>query len=659
MIYARQAVAFTQNDIRSRAVAIRLLGGVHLYQGHYDSALICSQLAYQLSVQTNDSILISSAYNNIGFTQYHFGNYTSALENLLKSLKMKYKVHNTYGLAQTINNIGLVYTKLKDFRNARYYFTEALAVAEKTNDANQKLYSSNNIGFTYLGEQNYTEAESYFLKSLDVAHTTTNNNWMATAYSGLGQVKLKQLKIGEAASLLKKSLDLRTEISDLTGISETYFLLSQVDAARNRYDSALHKIHYSQALAASIGSKNRQLENYDWLTSLFVLKKQYDSALYYQNLYLQLKDSLFNENMARELTEIELKMTEDENSALLASQKAQLQRRSEQIVLLSLVVLFLVVIGLITYYHYRRKKKLSQALIAKNIEVINQKEEITQQQEALLLSNEELASAKEQIYQQNELLITLNGKLQATVDLRTQELESVNQELKYTSLELDNFVYRSSHDLRGPLVRLLGLCQVALMDVDDQKAREYFVHLYETSQQLNELFDRLRYVSEINSIDVNQNPVLIDFSGLIYRVKLRLEKLETYDSIRFIEKIEDGIAYHADAVLMEAIIYGLLENAVRFQKTSEESGKFVKIKVKRKNKKLLLFFSDNGIGIKESEADYIFQMFTVAARDKKTVGLGLYIVKQAVEKLGGSIGLVKNKSGFTRFRVALPIKEMP
>jgi signal transduction histidine kinase/Flp pilus assembly protein TadD len=658
MIFAQQAVTLSKksDDQKSKSIANRLLGGVHLYKGRYDSAMIYSKLAYALSLQTEDNKLISSSLNNIGFTLYHFGNYADALETLLKALKMKIEFHNNYGLAQTVNNIGLVYTKLKDLSKARTYFKDALIVSDSLNDNNQLLYSSNNLGFTYLIEEDYSNAKTSFVKSLEISKTVKNNNWTATAYSGLGQVWLKMGRDKEALAMFNKSLKLREEISDQNGISEIYYFLSQLNASKKQLDSAFYKIRFSQNIAKKIQSKNRQIENFAWYHTLFVTLKKYDSAIFYQGQFMKMKDSLFNENMARALADIQLKLMEEENALTLKEQEKQLKNRSELINILLVVVFCTLSAGIFIYKNYRRKKKLNKELQKKNEEINDQKQEILQHQEELKLTNEQLQLAKEYIEEKNLELKNLNSKLQVQVDLRTKELHSANKELKFASLELDNFVYRSAHDLRGPLVRLIGICNVALLDCQDLKAKEYFNLLLDTSIHLNDLFDRLKSVSEISNIDIQRNPVPINFTKILNKTKGRLKKIESFHSIRFIENIDESIDYTSDEFLIETIFYGLLENAVKFQKDSVEVDKFVKVNVERKGTKIAISFIDNGIGIHENQIDYLFQMFSAAAREKKNVGLGLYIVKQAVERLYGKIGISKSKSGYTRFRVSIPIK---
>src|SRR6267154_3664096 len=117
MSYAKQAMRLTEktDNVRDRAIAVRLYGAVYYYHGSYDSAIKYGHKAYELSKLANDYSLMSSALNNIGLASYFLGSYPSALDYLLRALKIKYQTNQFYGLGNTLNNIGLVYDKLKSY----------------------------------------------------------------------------------------------------------------------------------------------------------------------------------------------------------------------------------------------------------------------------------------------------------------------------------------------------------------------------------------------------------------------------------------------------------------------------------------------------------------------------------------------------------------
>jgi len=658
MQYAREAyrLSLQLKNLRSQAISIRLMGGVCSYQGAYDSALYFSKWAHALSVKTNDSTLISSTLNNIGFAYYHLGSYGLALENLLRSLNMKYKIKQDYGLGQTLNNVGLVYVKLKDFTTARKYYNEAIAVAERTKDNNIKLYSNNNLGFSYLDQGNFSVAESKFKLSLEIAKSVSNTNWHATAYSGLGQVYYMRGLVDRARRQFKTSLALRNEIGDKKGISEIYYYLSKMYAASGYTDSAFLNLNISHRIANQIKSKERLLQNFDFYKELYSQQKQYDSALYYQTKFIDLRENLFNENLARNLADIELRISDEQNIQRLAAKDLQIQKRTMQSYFLVVLALFIFVFAVIVYWYYKMQKRLGLDLTKKNQEIVSQNEEIESQKETLELNNEELERAHGIIKDQNLKLGQLNDKLQSTVDIRTKELELANQELRVANLELDNFIYKSSHDIKGPLVRLLGVCHVALLDIQDEKSREYFMMMHKTAKHINDIFDRLKVVSDVNSLEVSFERIY--FSRLFEQVHIYLQNLSGYDSIKFELNYEEGLEFFSDSFLLKTIFHNMMENAVKFQNDSNQEHKLIKVSVTEKNSNLAVSFIDNGIGIREADMDHIFKMFSQAALGHQTVGLGLYIVKQCVSKLGGSINLVKNEQKLTEFEVILPMRKV-
>ncbi len=653
MQYAREAVSLSikLEDIHSQATAIRILGGVHSYMGTYDSSLYYSKKALVLSIKSNDSTLITSALNNIGFTYYHLGSYSEALENLLRALNMKYRIKQTYGLGQTLNNIGLVYTKLKDYNVARDYFNEATRTSVKLSDNNILLYSSNNIGFTYLQQGNLSQAEKYFRESLVIAKSVSNINWNATAYSGLGQTFYRMGLVDRARKQFKIALRLKMGIGDRTGISEIYYYLSKMLAASGELDSALIDLKISQQIALQIKSKGRMLENFDLFKDLYAQRKQYDSALFFQTKYVELRDKLFNENLARNLGDIRAKIQEEETIQRLADKDIQIQKQTFQAYYLVAIAIVTFVFALIVFRNYKVQKKLGSDLMKKNQEISLQKQEIDSQKEALLFSNTELEKTHGVIKLQNSELADLNNKLQSTVDIRTRELELANSELVVANLELDNFIYKSSHDIKGPLVRLLGVCHVALLDVQDIKAREYIIMLNDTAKHINDIFDRLKIVSDVNSLKLSYTE--IDFDKVFHRIQTNLQSFVGYSEIEFTVSLDKPIKFISDEFLIETILHKMLENAVKFQRKSKLDKKFIRVLVKQEAFGIKISFVDNGIGIKENDLDHIFKMFSKAALEHQSVGLGLYIVKQCISKLGGSIRLVNNDEKLTEFEVKL------
>lgn len=118
--------------------------------------------------------------------------------------------------------------------------------------------------------------------------------------------------------------------------------------------------------------------------------------------------------------------------------------------------------------------------------------------------------------------------------------------------------------------------------------------------------------------------------------------------------VQPELALITDRTLVSIVLDNLLDNAIKFRNTSERAGSFIRIRVQAVEGGVSIEVTDNGIGIDKSNADKIFQMFVRASERSATGGLGLYLSRLAVEKLGGTISLQITPEGWTQFRVVLP-----
>ena len=113
--------------------------------------------------------------------------------------------------------------------------------------------------------------------------------------------------------------------------------------------------------------------------------------------------------------------------------------------------------------------------------------------------NAKLSEAKEVIQEKNQELDNKNKELDFQVEKKTADLARANSSLKQVNDELDNFIYKTSHDIRGPLASLKGMCNVALMDVQDPVALDYLRKLDATAERLNTILTRLVIINQINN----------------------------------------------------------------------------------------------------------------------------------------------------------------
>ncbi|HET7178353.1 MAG TPA: PAS domain-containing sensor histidine kinase, partial [Chryseosolibacter sp.] len=228
--------------------------------------------------------------------------------------------------------------------------------------------------------------------------------------------------------------------------------------------------------------------------------------------------------------------------------------------------------------------------------------------------------------------------------------KKVEEELKVRNAELDNFVYKVSHDLRAPLSSVLGLVNLSGMDGNDDNPTEYIRIIGEKIKALDNFIGDVLSHSKNLKMEVNISQV--DLEKIVDQTFTELSYLDGAQHMKRIVKIE-GIDFYSDHWRVSEIFRNLVSNAIKYRKTNSEQSE-VTIKITVDHLCADINFADNGIGIKDSSLKRIFEMFYRATDQAEGSGIGLYIVKNAVEKLGGQIRVASAPGKGTRFHILLP-----
>lgn len=228
--------------------------------------------------------------------------------------------------------------------------------------------------------------------------------------------------------------------------------------------------------------------------------------------------------------------------------------------------------------------------------------------------------------------------------------KKVEEELKIRNAELDNFVYKVSHDLRAPLSSILGLVNLSKIQGNTDNPQEYISLIGEKIQGLDHFISDVLSHSKNLKMEVNISKV--DLGKIIEQTYRDLGYLEGARKTRRVIKI-DGIDFYSDQWRVSEIFRNLISNAIKYRRPdSDDSEIIVKINVDHLCADII--FADNGIGIRDSSLKRIFEMFYRATDQGDGSGIGLYIVKNAVEKLGGQISVASKPGEGTRFHILLP-----
>lgn len=232
-----------------------------------------------------------------------------------------------------------------------------------------------------------------------------------------------------------------------------------------------------------------------------------------------------------------------------------------------------------------------------------------------------------------------------------EELKQLNEELLEKNFELDQLVYKTSHDLRSPLRSVLGLTN--LMKVENPEIqKEYFDRIDDRILKMDEFIKSMLDYSRANRLELKNQA--IDFPALIGAVVSDLEYLDGFSDFKIIESYVGNIAKaKVDKLRLGIVFSNIISNAFKYRNTKTDES-FLKISVSYKYRLLKITFEDNGIGIAKKYIDNVFDMFYRATEKSEGSGLGMYIVKQAIDKLKGTITIESKLREGTIIEIKIP-----
>lgn len=231
------------------------------------------------------------------------------------------------------------------------------------------------------------------------------------------------------------------------------------------------------------------------------------------------------------------------------------------------------------------------------------------------------------------------------------KLKAQNEELSRINAELDRFVYSASQDLRAPLMSIKGLINLVRIESQSEQVLNYLDLVDRSIFKLDNFITDIIHYSRNARMDVM--PDLIDFEALLEESISSLRYMDDADNLRAIKEINSTASFYSDKNRLLIILNNMLSNAVRYR-DPWKADSYIQISIVADEQKAVLEFTDNGIGIAEHYLDKIFKMFFRASADSKGSGLGLYIVKAAVEKLGGTIQVSSQLGAGTSFSIVIP-----
>ena len=252
-------------------------------------------------------------------------------------------------------------------------------------------------------------------------------------------------------------------------------------------------------------------------------------------------------------------------------------------------------------------------------------------------------------------LLKANYKIETLLYSKEQSIERKNEELKKVNHELDKFFYSASHDMRAPLTSMKGLIQLMEMNSDPEENKKYIKLLSGRIENLD------RFIKSITEYSSNSRQQIV-----LQRLSLRNVIIENLENFKFYPRasevkikleVASEIIINSDPIRLQIIFGNILSNAFKYHDFNKEKP-FILVHAKLQDSNCLVTIQDNGTGIREENIHKIFGMFYRAHRQVEGTGLGLFIAKETMDKLGGEINVTSTYGEGTTFHILLPLNSI-
>lgn len=644
------------NAPKLNSYAYGRLGDIYLKLGYYKSALTYYQKALFFGKKSKSNPLIAANSADIGKAYILLDSLQPALTHYKKAYQLYQNTNMPKTISAVLNRKAVVYDKLEMPDSAIHYLHLAMEIQKENNDLKGLLRTYLNLGKQNLSVKNYDLAIDDFQEAIvlsnifeDMPSKGKALKFLAKTYKEAGKESLsygyyqRYVAFEDSLSAYKKE-----NFEHIKAAVNKEKLSVELKRLKRR-----HELLSRQTKVQLLGLDSNRIMII--LLTAFVILFILLLVLYYER-YKERK----NRNAA--LEEAVRKRTAELNNTY--------QRLSFHVTNTFLGVVETDHTTSITKWSLQAEKIFgwkAAEVLGKKIDQLQLIHEDDLKKFNFLIRNLGNITNTRRFFRtrnynkQGEILyiewnvsamFDSGGNLQSILCMANNatERERAFAGLETANKELDNFIYKTSHDVKGPIARIQGIINLGLMETKDQTSQNYFTLLNQVSSEFDIVLSRLFRIHNLyyHKLEV----VALDLrKEIMYLLKNLQRKNSLYD-LEYRLDIPRNLKWNTDKLLLYMIIQNIYENALDYRSNGLTYLVFSAEVIN--DHKLILKVKDNGIGIPEQVGDRVFDMFFQSTRDSVTSGLGLYMVKKSVEKLGGTIELMQNDIEDTVFEIILP-----
>lgn len=574
--------------------------GDHYMNNNNRKAIIYFEKAKGLARQLNRKLDLASNLYSIAYCYSQDGKYDKSLDYYFQSVRIYEELKDDRRLANAYLSIIEVYSENKSFPKALEYYQKAKALIETRHDTMQLCTLMAQCANIYYHQNLFDSSLTYLNKEYDLSMKLGDE---MTIISTLGNLGLQYKKLNRLSEALDYSMHALERLKRLENVndylSQLYNNIGSIHAKAGNYTLAKSAFDSSINYCKEIGANTLEMENYRNLSDMYGQMHDYKLQIQYLNKYHAIRDSVFTNNTKNQLTELEADYQLGKKNIELVKKDRDLKNQKNQRSILILIALSTLVLLSALFHFYKRMEHRKALLEEKNMQIIEQRNEL-----------ENLNHAKDRLF-------------------------SV-----------------ISHDLRNPLVTLRSYLSLFENEQLSKEKKELFKNqTIHAVMQTGEMLDNLLTWANIQ-IKNNQTSITpIRLYDCVMDVIAILQPQAQQKSIHLLPKIDD-IIIPGDYDILSIAIRNIITNAIKFSHENQS----VYIETMCENDHVLLSVQDEGIGMTTEQIQQLDQfqnISTSGTKGEKGSGLGLFLVKELLQKINAELFIQSKVGEGSRFTIRM------
>lgn len=554
------------------------------------------------TIAEKEGLVLKAANNfySIGFCYLLKADFEKSLFNYQQSIKGYEKLKDSFRLSNALMSVGNVYFQNKDSRNSNKYYDKAEKLILAMNDSLQlaSIYDTRGITYDQLGK--FDSALLYLNKAYNISMLLKDTDYAMNSLSNIGLTYKHQYKTGEALkSFDSVRLYFEKTNAPLDRMGALYNNIAATHSQAGNYSKALEAFNKSIDFAKETGSPTIEMENYRNMADMFGSMKNYQQQNHFLKKYYQIKDSIFTIDSKNQLTQLEADYQLEKKNIEIVKKEAELVKQKSQRNLFIIIALAAALILAAGSYFYTRIRKTNKELTEKNIQINEQK----------------------------------------------NELQTLNQ-------VKDRLFSIISHDLRNPLVTLRSYLSLADNDaLAPEKKLQFKLQTMNAVINTSDMLDNLLAWANVQIKDTNVAITPINITDCIWDTVHSVQAQALQKEITIHQQIEASTAL-GDYDIVVIALRNLITNAIKYS----DAKKDIYISASQQNGHVVLTVKDEGIGLNPEQITKILSnenTSTAGTQGEKGSGLGLFLVKELLQKINAELKIESEPGKGSRFMIVM------